>query len=209
MFLTRLFNICLLSKWWWWLSTSPQLPWASLILHNYYQHNRLWDFTTFQVPVCSHFWKGVIKAVDYFKLGVRFACVDGNTFHFWHDRWFGKQPLAIAFPSLFSIAWSKEATISSQNYNNRCVPEFIIPLSAARVIALASLLRLLHNHLLSLNADQVTWKLDSNGQLSVRSLYLHLYNGQVADFAMQSLWVARAPLKVSNSPCGWLRKGAS
>ena len=107
----RLFNLCLLAKWWWQLSSFTQVPWASLILHNYYQHNKFWDFARFQSPGGSHFWNGVHKAVEYFKLGVCFVNGDGHNIQFWQDLWIGEQLLATAFPYLYAIAWNKKASI--------------------------------------------------------------------------------------------------
>ena len=66
-----------------------------------------------------------------------------------------------------------------------------------RAIALDSLLNLLQQHLQHPHhTNHVSWKLNSDGQFSVRSLYLHLHCRRPIDLVMQTLWSACAPLKV-------------
>ena len=48
-----------------------------------------------------------------FSKNCQFVVGLGNRIRFWQDRWYGDQPLQLAFPRLYGIAIDKEASVEA------------------------------------------------------------------------------------------------
>lgn len=192
----RLFNLALMAKWWWRFQFDSQRLWAQLVKFFYYKNNVFWEFQEEPPRICSHFWKGVLKAVKAFRIGARFICANGLKIHFWSDLWIGEQPLRLAFPSLYEIALNKEGSIASQRQDGAWNLAFTHLLSTNRRADLGSLLDLLMKHQWTTGEDTISWTLTNSACFTVKSLYQKLKDTGVKDAGARTIWGTTAPLKV-------------
>jgi hypothetical protein len=56
-------------------------------------------------------WKHIRREWEKFRNFVRFEVGNGSHISFWHDWWYGDRSLKQCFPTLFSIARNKDATV--------------------------------------------------------------------------------------------------
>ena len=104
-------NKCLLSKWLYKLSVETEATWAQ-ILRSKYLHSK----TLYQVkatPTDSLFWKGLMRVKLAFFNRTKFIIGNGTNKRFWEDTWLGETPLALQYPSLYSIVQRRDAYIAT------------------------------------------------------------------------------------------------
>jgi hypothetical protein len=64
----------------------------------------------------SHFWKGVLKALDPFLNHSSVILGNGEFTSFWKDKWCRDQPSKSIIPSLFELAWNKASNMVDNGY---------------------------------------------------------------------------------------------
>ena len=104
-------NRCLLSKWLFKLSVETEATWAQ-ILRNKYPHSRTLAQVTVR-PTDSPFWKGLLRVKSVFFNRTKFIVGNGTTTRFWEDTWLGETPIAIQYPSLYSIVQRTDAYVAT------------------------------------------------------------------------------------------------
>ena len=104
-------NRCLLSKWLYKLSVESEATWAQ-ILRNKYLHFKTLSQVTVR-PTDSPFWKGLIRIKAVFFSRTKFIVGNGISTRFWEDTWLGETPLALQYPSLYSIVQRRDAFVAT------------------------------------------------------------------------------------------------
>jgi hypothetical protein len=108
---------------------------------------------------------------DFFERG-SFTVGNGESAWFWEDTWLGNLPLAQQYPSLYTIAQTKQVSVAlvlSQTPLNIGFRQALSGNRASRWIHLCS--RLMYVQLTTHN-DVFKWGLTKSGQYTVKSMYL-------------------------------------
>ena len=101
---------------------------------------------------------------------VKFLVGNGNTTRFWEDTWLGETPLALQYPSSYSIVQRKEDYAAIVLNSTPLNIQFRRSLVGERWNAWLHMVRRLEVHL-SDQVDTIRWKLTTNGIFSVKSMY--------------------------------------
>ena len=131
------------------------------------------------------------------------------TILFWHDRWCEGAPLRDLFPSLYTLAENREATVATycDNVSGSCIwsPIFIRD-ALVDDASLISLLIKLNGILIGQSSlDSVKWDLNPKGSFTVKSYYMRLASGPFTPvhriwglcFPWKIIWKSLAPFRVS------------
>ena len=59
-------------------SVKHPFPWVTVVLHNYYRRGRPLDLHDKLAGHVSHFWRGVLKTTNAFKIELRICCGQGT-----------------------------------------------------------------------------------------------------------------------------------
>ncbi|WVZ61663.1 hypothetical protein U9M48_011501 [Paspalum notatum var. saurae] len=183
-------NKCLLSKWLFKLANEDGI-WQSLIHNKYLKSKPLGS--GIKKPGVSHFWAGIMEVKqDFLSLG-SFNIGDGTQVRFWEDTWCGNQPLKLSYPSLFSIARKKGATVADVMSSSPLNISFRRGLHGERLLAWNELVGRVMSLELREGRDVFRWDLNKKGLFSVRSMYKHLINNGLK--VSQEIWRTKIPLK--------------
>uniref|UniRef100_A0A452Z2S4 Reverse transcriptase zinc-binding domain-containing protein n=1 Tax=Aegilops tauschii subsp. strangulata TaxID=200361 RepID=A0A452Z2S4_AEGTS len=85
--------------------------WAQILRNKYLQSKTLSQVTV--RPMDSPFWKGLMRVKSVFLNWTKFIVGNGTSTRFWEDTWLGDTPLALQYPSLYSIVQRRDATVES------------------------------------------------------------------------------------------------
>ncbi|PNT68802.1 hypothetical protein BRADI_3g45376v3, partial [Brachypodium distachyon] len=124
----------------------------------------------------SPFWKGLLRARQFFLPHVSFIANCGLAVKFWKDRWLGHAPLKDQFPSLYRIALIRQATIAEVMTSVPPNIAFRRNIVGARAIVWEELCVKLASVQLIDQPDSFSWALLSLGLYSVKSFYHYLIN---------------------------------
>lgn len=108
------FNLSLLGKWRWRILVDNEACWFEILQSRYGVLNFDHDMPSWNSKNSSQWWRDLC-ALDrdkfvpplWFTKEVRRKVGNGAGTYFWHDDWFGNQPLKEAFPRLFSSSSDK------------------------------------------------------------------------------------------------------
>ena len=64
-------------------------------------------------PTDSPFWKWLMRVKSVFFNRTKFIIGNGTTTRFWEDTWLGETPLALQYPSLYSIIQRRDAYVAT------------------------------------------------------------------------------------------------
>lgn len=114
---------------------------------------------------------------------------------FWEDTWLGDTPLAHQYPSLYNIVQRKSVLVATVLSS--------VPLNIGFRRTLTgnkwtSWLHLVHRLIMvrfSADSDSFSWKLNSTGVFTVKSMYRELMDGHTV-FPQNYLWKIKIPLKI-------------
>ncbi|RVX03513.1 hypothetical protein CK203_027825 [Vitis vinifera] len=113
-------------------------------------------------------WKAIRLLWEIVSSRTLFVVGNGRRVKFWRDRWCGDEPLCVSFPSLFTLASSKEAWVAN--------------LIQDKVVA-------------EEREDEVFREVTKSGSFSVKSLYSILEEVRVGPFPTSIVWNAKVPPK--------------
>ena len=140
---------------------------------------------------------------DFSKI-CQFVAGLGNRVRFWQNRWYGDQPLQLAFPRLYGIAIDKEASVeaslSSQGKEDRRIWDvrFIRDLNDWKMDEGLQFLRILGANTPPLDVgNRMRWKLKPNGKFDIWSYYNKLRDSPSIVFPLKGIWRVKAPRRVS------------
>jgi hypothetical protein len=167
-------NICLLSKWLFKLLNEDGV-WQNLLRKKYLKDKALTQVS--KKPGDSQFWTGLMEIKDSFLSNGCFKVNNGEQTRFWEDKWVGGQSLKSLYPSLYNITRKKNVTVAS------VLSTVPLNVSFRRALVGNNLnlwLQLVERvMLLEINEqkDNFRWKLNKNGDFSVKSYYKELMRG--------------------------------
>ena len=104
-----LFNKALLGKWSWRFVKKRDPLWKWVIIGKYGVQEGAWCTKELRGRFGVRVWKAIRNGWDVFKANARLKVDSRIRMKFWGDRWCRETPLRDAFPSLYSIAISKDA----------------------------------------------------------------------------------------------------
>ena len=102
---------CLLSKELYKLTVETGATWAQ-ILRSKDLHSKTLSQVTAR-PMDSPFWKGLMRVKSAFFNRTKFIIGNGANTRFWEDIWLGETPLALQYPSLYSIVQRRDAYVAT------------------------------------------------------------------------------------------------
>lgn len=98
-------NQCLLCKWLWKMENSHG-SWQEMLSRKYLQRQVLSENK--RIAGESHFWQSVSPIFQQYTKRI---VGDGAKTQFWEDIWTGTQPLAVRYPRLYNITFSKHKAV--------------------------------------------------------------------------------------------------
>jgi hypothetical protein len=147
-------------------------------------------------------WKHICKGWHVFMRHNRFDPGDGSKIRFWEDIWCGDRALKEAFPSLFSIASYKEASIADNMEHSSGIIQWNIQFTRLihdwEVEVLALFYRCLYDcKIRGVGVDKLWWVPSHKGLFKVKSYYRVLSPTGVTTFPWKSIWRSKAPPRVA------------
>ncbi|WVZ69828.1 LOW QUALITY PROTEIN: hypothetical protein U9M48_018555 [Paspalum notatum var. saurae] len=140
-------------------------------------------------PGVSHFWARLMEVKQVFVGLGSFRIGDGTR----EDIWCGNQPLKLSYPSLFSIARKKGATVADVMSFGPLNMSFRRGLHGERLHAWNELVGWVMSLELREGRDVFKWDLNKTGLFSVKSMYKSLLNNGIK--VSQVIWQTNIPLK--------------
>ena len=138
-------------------------------------------------------WKAIWNGWKEFNKKVGFRVGNGHRVRFWKDRWYGEDPLVVAFPKLFLIATYIEAKVGQmweQVRKGDCWnPMFTRQINDWQLREVEELLSRLQGQVIKRGVEVVMW-LTKRGTFTMKSFYSSLA-------APSIVWNPLVPMTVS------------
>ncbi|RVW92939.1 Transposon TX1 uncharacterized 149 kDa protein [Vitis vinifera] len=147
-------------------------------------------------------WKAINKVGQLVTPFFGFEVGDGKNVRFWKDKWCGTNPLCEAFPSLFSLATSKEAWVNEvwtaeRDRRGSWTPTFNKSFNDWDMEEVGRLLCYLEGKMVRVGEeDRVSWVKSKDGVFSIKSLYKVLQSASSALFPSKIIWRSCAQPKI-------------
>ena len=184
-------NKSLLCKWLWKLDNTEG-TWQEL-LRSKYLHNQVLSQAQSD-PSSSHFWQCLMGVNHTFQQYSSKVMNNGERTLFWEDKCINNTPLAVQFPRLYSITFSKHITVAKVKEEGWGCIRFRRTLWGETATQFASIQTLVDAVHLNDEPDRVQWNIGSTGRFQVKGLYLSLRAAGI--FPHKFLWKIKIPLKV-------------
>ena len=148
-------------------------------------------------------WKAIRKEWGLVSSRISYTVDNGQRVKFWKDKWCGNGLLCNSFPSLFSLASSKNAWVEDV-WNSSILgergwsPSFSRPLSdwevgcAKRFLSCLEGMRAYRNE-----EDRVLWIENKNGRYTMKSFCMALESRTSISFPWSNIWKAWVHPRVS------------
>lgn len=122
----------------------------------------------------SRWWKDIVNlegcgGPSWFNEEVARKVRNGVNTKFWYARWRGGVPFRGKYPRLFSMSNQKEAMVANMGVNNGPVVEWRFFVWEEQL--LNNLLEDLEGHVWTHGEDVWVWKLEDDGNFTVKSMY--------------------------------------
>ncbi|RVW17151.1 Serine protease SPPA, chloroplastic [Vitis vinifera] len=198
-----LFNKALLGKWAWRFANEKTALWNQVIRRKYGEEKGGWRSCEIREAYGVGLWKAINKVGQFVTPFFGYEVGDGKNVRFWKDKWCGTSPLSEAFPSLFSIATSKEAWVNEVwtaegERRGSWTPTFNRPFNDWELEEVGRLLRCLEGKMVRVDEeDRVRWVESKDGVFSVKSLYRAMQPVSSAWFPSKIIWMSYAQPKIS------------
>ena len=199
-----LFNKALLGKWAWRFANEKTALWNQVIRRKYGEEKGGWRSCEIREAYGVGLWKAINKVGQFVTPFFGYEVGDGKNVRFWKDKWCGTSPLSEAFPSLFSIASSKEAWVNEVwtaegDRRGSWTPTFNRPFNDWELEEVGRLLRCLEGKMVRVDEeDRVRWVESKDGVFSVKSLYRAMQPVSSAWFPSKIIWMSYAQPKIAS-----------
>ena len=125
----------------------------------------------------------------------KFIIGNGTTTRYWEDTWLGDTPLALQYPSLYSIVQRRDAYVATILQSIPLNIHFRSTLVGIGWEAWLHLVSRLMEVQLSQQPDQLCWKLTRSGELTVKSMYIDVINSSTIP-SSEYVRKVKIPLKI-------------
>ena len=105
-------NKALLGKWCWRFTSEQDSLWKQVIVRKFGEEDGGWCSGDSRESHGVGLWKVIRKGWMEFSKRVAFKVGDCRRVRFWKDRWCGEDSLEEVFPSLYSLASSRDAWVA-------------------------------------------------------------------------------------------------
>ncbi|RVW39723.1 LINE-1 reverse transcriptase-like [Vitis vinifera] len=196
-------HLALLGKWAWRFANEKTALWNQVIRRKYGEEKGGWRSCEIREAYGVGLWKAINKVGQFVTPFFGYEVGDGKNVRFWKDKWCGTSPLREAFPSLFSIATSKEAWVNEVwtaegDRRGSWTPTFNRPFNDWELEEVGRLLRCLEGKMVRVDEeDRVRWVESKDGVFSVKSLYRVMQPVSSAWFPSKIIWMSYAQPKIS------------
>ena len=151
-------------------------------------------------------WKSIRQEWPSFLKHLTFEVGDGAKVKFWHDRWCGVLCLKDAYPKLFTISRTRDASMadpmSFRNSLLQCDMTFTRSVQDWELESLSSFLELIYSKTLSGRGDaKLCWGVGLPKEFSVKSYFKCLSPDFAIPFLWKSIWKAKVPPRVLLDCC--------
>ncbi|GJU23372.1 RNA-directed DNA polymerase, eukaryota [Tanacetum coccineum] len=123
---------------------------------------------------------------------------NGETTSFWEETWLGNSPLKYAYPRLYSLELNKHISVASKFSDGSLIASFRRPprggMEADQLQHLISDTSLV---ILQNAIDRWTWRLDSSGVFSVKSVREFIDDSFLPKVDSCTRWVKYVPIKIN------------
>ena len=197
-----LFNKALLGKWAWRFANEKKAIWNQVIRRKYGEE-RGWRSGETREAYGVGLWKAINKVGQLVTPFFSFEVGDGKNVSFWKDKWCGISPLCEAFPSLFTIAMSKEAWVNEVwttegERRGSWTPTFNKSFNDWEMEEVGRLLFWLDGKMVRVDEeDRMRWVESKDGVFLVKSLYRALQPVSLASFPSKIIGISCAQPKIS------------
>lgn len=183
-------NKSLLCKWLWKLEKTEGL-WQEMLTKKYLQRQIL---ATWDQGGGSYFWQSLMAVNHIFQQCITRVVGNGAKTLFWEDIWLDGMALASKFPRLYHIAYEKQVTVLAVREGGIQNVQFRRTLLGTYFDQWQEFQRRFLEFQFNEEEDRVRWKLCSNGEFSVHSLYTQLRGLNVVHY--KKMWDLKIPLKI-------------
>ena len=188
----RAMNVCLLSKWIDKLERGDESMCCELLRKKYLGQKSIFQIKT---QSGSQFWRGLLEARDWFKMGRSVKVKSVCQTDFWNDCWLGRCPLRIECAKLFAICADPTISVAKMCERGAWDIRFRRTLYPEEIEEWLELQSRLSGFSMTEGRDELVWDLERSGRFTIRSLYYLMTFGGVRDQRMLDVWAAKLPLK--------------
>jgi hypothetical protein len=198
----RRFNQALLGKWLWRFAHEDSAWWRSVLVAKYGSD---WGGWRTRVISGSHgvgLWKYICMGWQNFRRFFKYDPGEGSKIRFWEDVWCGDRTLREEFPSLYSIASLKDASIAdNMEYSSESIQwnvQFSRLIQDWEVGELAAFYKCLYEYKMQGEGrDKLWWMPSRKGVFEVKTFYRALSPHGAVSFPWKSVWKSKAPPRVA------------
>lgn len=194
-------NQALLAKWCWRWSIEKTHLWYQIIEEKYGRQRSLWIPTKITSAHGVSCWRTIAEMGKLISSNSKITIHSGMQVSFWHDIWVGNKTLAEEFKVLCKLDRSSLASVAQHMTADRSwYFDFKRPLLNEETNLLADLFMVIGTNPPELDAlmDTRRWTLKSNGDFTVKSLYINIIATEgVDDFPWKFVWKVGIPPKVN------------
>ena len=119
---------------------------------------------------------------------------------FWLDPWVGKSSLSVLFPRLYRISLNPKGAVADfwDSIHSSWSITFRRALKEEELEDFQTLLGILSAVTITTSKDNRIWKLEANGNFSVKSLVKHLSKSHpIGKLLKDSIWKSKSPRRVN------------
>lgn len=158
-------NIALLLKWWWkFHDPTYSKTWKTLIQYIYLQHHSICGY----VPPL---WKIIQKLHNLGSCSDQYSPGQQSTIRLWKDIWFENYPLSFRYPQVFNYCSNPDILLIEVINTQGAGVEFSDTLTGISLFEWNELLHTLSKISFTHDMDKLSWRWDSTGSFSVKSIY--------------------------------------
>ena len=198
----RRFNSALLAKWLWRYGLENDALWRRVIGAKYGNEWGGWCTKSVLGAYSVCLWKFIRSGWLNFSKFLRYDVGDGTRVKFWDDVWCRDRPLKEAFPDLYNISRTRDASVSEVLcYANGSIfwdLQFRRLVNDQELQSLDSCMVLIYStKVRGVGSDKLCWKLSSSRGFTVSKYYHSLSPSSAISFPWKMMWQSKVPPRVA------------
>lgn len=185
-------NQALLAKASWRMTQKEDGLWCRVLEQKYLKNDSIWN-TEYPCPAgCSSTWRGIVFGAKLLHQGIQWRIGDGDSVHFWKDKWLSSGPLIdkARNVSLIDTQLKVRDFLINDDWNLRMLHDIVDNETVANIVKTPAAVYGSGN-------DKIIWNGTSNGKFSIASAYSILFNNHgCADSSWNFIWKLPTPPKL-------------